>query len=44
MKVASSSEKFIVPREVFDLLDPIEKIVIKAQAARGDVVITEATK
>jgi len=37
-----SSEKFIVPFEVFQLLDPLEKIVIKRQAERGEVKITDA--
>lgn len=32
---------FIVPREVFQLLDPLEKIVIRAQADRGEVLISE---
>lgn len=32
---------FVVPYEVFQLLDPIEKIVIKRQAERGEVKITD---
>jgi hypothetical protein len=30
---------FVVPSEVFALLDPIEKIVIKRQAERGELII-----
>ena len=37
-----SSEVFIVPAEVFELLDPIEKIVIRRQAERGEVRILDA--
>ena len=42
MKTDYPRQKFIVPYEVFQLLDPIEKIVIRAQAERGEVIITEA--
>lgn len=35
---------FIVPYEVFRLLDPIERLVIKSQAERGEVVITESSE
>lgn len=30
---------FLVPAEVFALLDPLEKIVIRRQADRGEVII-----
>jgi hypothetical protein len=32
---------FLVPAEVFAQLDPIEQIVIRAQAQRGEVRILE---
>lgn len=35
----SSSEIFTVTAEVFELLDPIEKIIIRHQAERGEVRI-----
>ena len=35
----SSDNIFVVPSEVFQALDPIEKIVIRAQAERGEVRI-----
>jgi hypothetical protein len=44
---SSPSDKtsvFVVPDEVFAQLDPIEKIVIRRQAERGDVVIEENNK
>ena len=41
-----SSEKssvFVIPAEVYELLDPIEKIVIRRQEERGEVrIITDA--
>ncbi len=40
--MSSTHEVFTVPFEVYQLLDPIEKIVIRAQAERGEVVITDA--
>jgi hypothetical protein len=33
---------FVVPSEVFAQLDPIEKIVIKRQAERGELIIQES--
>lgn len=36
-----SSGVFEVPYEVFQLLDPLEKIVIRAQAERGEVRIIQ---
>jgi len=42
MKSDGSSEIFVVPAEVFNLLDPVEKIVIRMQAARGEVRILGA--
>ena len=35
----SSSEIFTVPSEVFELLDPVEKVIIRLQAQRGEVQI-----
>lgn len=42
MKSNLPSEIPNVPHEIFQLLDPIEQIVIRAQAARGEVMITGA--
>jgi len=42
MIVNSPSEKFVVPYEVFELLDPIEKIIILKQADRGEVLIIKS--
>jgi len=39
MTSKSSGNVFVVPAEVFELLDPIEKIVIRHQAERGEVQI-----
>jgi len=44
MKSECSSEIFTVPYEVFQLLDPVEKIVIRMQVERGEVKINEATE
>jgi len=43
--MSSSAPVFIVPAEVFDRLDPIEKIVIQRQAERGEVkILKDAVK
>jgi hypothetical protein len=41
---STSNNIFIVPYEVFQALDPIEKIVIRAQEARGEVRIAGEPK
>lgn len=38
----SPSEVFIVPAEIFALLNPLEKVVIRRQAERGEVQILNA--
>ena len=42
--VFGSDKPFVIPAEVFQLLDPIEKIVIQRQAARGEVRIDAGVK
>ncbi len=42
MNLKSPGEIFTVPSEVFELLDPLEKIVIRKQAERGEVRILPA--
>jgi len=39
----SSSEIFAVPYEVFQALDPVEKVIIRLQAQRGEVQILSKT-
>jgi|SRR5208337_622296 len=39
---STSDNIFVVPLEVFEALDPIERIVIRAQAERGEVRILDA--
>ena len=39
--ISTSENLFVVPYEVFQLLDPLEKIVIKMQADRGEVKIEQ---
>jgi hypothetical protein len=44
MKLSHCSDKtnvLVVPAEVYNLLDPIEQIILKRQQARGEVKILE---
>lgn len=40
----SSAPVFVIPAEIFERLDPIEKIVIQRQAERGEVKILKASE
>jgi hypothetical protein len=42
MTSGCSSEIFTVPAKVFELLDPLEKIIIRRQAERGEIRIADA--
>jgi hypothetical protein len=44
MSLISSAEKFVVPFEVFQALDPIERIVLREQARQGKVRIESANE
>jgi hypothetical protein len=39
MNLNSPSKKFVVPHEVYTLLDPIEQFVIRDQERRGELTI-----
>jgi hypothetical protein len=42
MSLSSSKEKLVIPYEVYQALDTIEKIVIRKQVERGEVRIEPA--